>query len=80
VIGNAAALLRTTTLTYSISCERVFVFVTRKVCWVVAPCGWVTASGRVEGMFRKRFAEERLLNRNTGFDLLYSFSLKHFSF
>jgi hypothetical protein len=80
VIRNAAALQRTTTLKYFISCERVFVFVMRKVCWVVAPCDWVTASGRVEGMYRKRFAEEKLLNRNSGFDLLYNFSLKHFSF
>jgi len=52
----------------------------RNVFWVVAPCGRVTASGRAEGMYRKRFAEEQLLSRKTGFDLLYSFSLEHFSF
>jgi hypothetical protein len=68
-----------TTLKYFISCERVFVFVTRKVFWAVAPCGWVIASGRVEGMYRKRCAEEKLFNRKTGFELLYNFSLKHFS-
>jgi len=66
-------------LKYFISCERVFVFVMRKR-WVVAPCSWVIASGRVEGMNRTRFAEEMLLNRKYGVDLLYNFSLKHFSF
>ena len=80
VIRNVAVLLQMATLKYFISCERVFVFVMRKVCWVVAPCGWVTASGRVEGMYRKRFVEEKLLNKKTGFDLLINFSLKHLSF
>ena len=70
-----------TMLNYFIGFEPVFVFVMREVLWVVAPCGWVTASGRVEGMYRKRSAEEKLLNRKkTGFDFIYNFSLKHFSF
>ena len=76
--GKVAALLHMTTLEYLISGERVFVM--RKVLRVVAPCGWVIVSGRVEGMYCKRYAKEKLLNRKNGYDLFYKFSLKHFSF
>jgi hypothetical protein len=65
-------------LNHFIGCKPVFVM--RNVLCVVAPCGWVITSGRAEGMYRKRFSEEKSLNRKTGFDFLYNISPIHFSF